>query len=120
HFLFNSLGAASELALRDPASAARVLRYLESMLRFAMDDSIELVTLGRELEALGPYLEIQRLRFADWITVENHASEDARDCLIPRFILQPLVENAIHHGLSGRSSPGTIRIHAAVRRGELE
>jgi hypothetical protein len=119
HFLFNSLGAVSELAYDAPATAALVLQQLSAVFRTALAQKSDEVTLGEELVALEPYLDIQRVRFADWLTIDYRIDDAAVDCLVPRFVLQPLVENAIRHGLAGRSAAGTIRINAAVERNEL-
>jgi two-component system, LytTR family, sensor kinase len=119
HFLFNSLGAVSELAFDAPATASLVLQQLSAVFRTALAQRADEVTLGEELIALEPYLDIQRVRFADWLTIEYDIGDSAVDCLVPRFILQPLVENAIRHGLAGRSAAGTIRIRAAVENGDL-
>jgi signal transduction histidine kinase len=119
HFLFNSLGAVSELAYDAPATANRVLRQLISIFRTALARKSDEVTLGEEIVGIEPYLDIQRIRFADWLTIDYHVDDAAVDCLLPRFILQPLVENAIRHGLSGRSAAGTIDISAVVERGTL-
>ena len=119
HFLFNSLGAVSELAYDAPSTAALVLQQLSAVFRTALAQRADEVTLGEELIALEPYLDIQRVRFADWLTIEYDIGDSAVDCLVPRFVLQPLVENAIRHGLAGRSAAGTIRIRAAVENDEL-
>jgi hypothetical protein len=115
HFLFNSLGVVSELAYDAPATAARVLRQLIAIFRTALARKTDEVTLGEEIVGIEPYLDIQRIRFADWLTIEYHVDDAAVDCLLPRFVLQPLIENAIRHGLIGRSSAGTIDITATVR-----
>lgn len=119
HFLFNSLGAVSELAYDAPATAALVLQQLSAVFRTAITQKADEVTLGDELVELEPYLDIQRVRFTDWLTIEYRIDESAVDCLVPRFVLQPLVENAIRHGLSGRSAAGTIRIEATVESDTL-
>ncbi len=119
HFLFNSLGAVSELAYDAPATASLVLQQLSAVFHDALAQRADEVTLGDELLALEPYLDIQRVRFADWLTIEYHIDDAAVDCLVPRFVLQPLVENAIRHGLAGRSAAGTIRIYATVEGNDL-
>ncbi|HXT17402.1 MAG TPA: sensor histidine kinase [Gemmatimonadaceae bacterium] len=119
HFLFNSLGAVSELAYQTPAAAARVLRQLASIFRSALATRDDEITLGEEIVGIEPYLDIQRIRFADWLRIEYRVDDAAVDCLVPRFVLQPLVENAIRHGLSGRHAAGTIEISAAVQDREL-
>ncbi len=119
HFLFNSLGAVSELAFDAPATASRVLQQLIDIFRTALARKTDEVTLGEEIVGIEPYLDIQRIRFADWLTIEYDVDDAAVDCLLPRFVLQPLIENAIRHGLSGRTSAGTIDITATVSDGVL-
>lgn len=114
HFLFNSLGAVSELAHEAPATATRVLRQLAAVFRNALGKRSDEITLGDEIVGIDPYLDIQRIRFADWLTIDYRIDDRATDCLVPRFVLQPLIENAIRHGLSGRRSAGTIEISARV------
>ena len=120
HFLFNVLGTVSELAHEAPRTAARVLESLRSLLAAAVAGSGSgPVPLEEEMRGLAPYLAIQRLRFADWLVIEEEMEERARRALVPRFILQPLVENAIQHGLSGRSARGRIGVRARVEDGRL-
>ena len=119
HFLFNALGAVSELAYEAPATAVRVLRQLALIFRNALASRPREVTLGEELVAIEPYLDIQRLRFPDWLRIDYDVAGDALDCLVPRFVLQPLVENAIRHGLTGRVAAGCIEISASVNNGQL-
>jgi len=116
HFLFNSLGAVLELAHEAPAIAARMLRQLAALLRFAVHGGGrgQTVTLAQELDALEPYLEIQRLRFADWLTISRQATPEALRVKVPRMTLQPIVENAIRHGLEGRTERGHIAIAATL------
>ncbi len=114
HFLFNSLGAVSELAYDAPATAARVLHQLASIFRTALGRKTDEITLGEEIAGIEPYLDIQRIRFADWLTIDYRIDDHAVDCMVPRFVLQPLIENAIRHGLSGRHAAGTIEISATV------
>jgi two-component system LytT family sensor kinase len=119
HFLFNSLGAVSELAHEAPATASRVLRQLAAVFRNALGKRTDEITLGDEIVGIEPYVDIQRIRFADWLTIDYRVEDGAADCLVPRFVLQPLIENAIRHGLSGRRFAGTIEISAAVADGSL-
>lgn len=120
HFLFNALSTVAELAHEAPENAARMLRNVISLLQGAVArHGRGLVTLDDELLALQPYLAIQRARFADWITIETDASPDARRAAVPQLILQPLVENAVHHGLRGRSASGRIVIRARVENERL-
>ena len=119
HFLFNSLGAVLELAHEAPVTAARMLRQLAALLRFAVHGRGQTVTLAQELGALEPYLEIQRLRFADWLTISRQATPEALSVKVPRMTLQPIVENAIRHGLAGRTERGHIAIAATLDVGIL-
>jgi len=119
HFLFNSLGAVSELAFETPAVAGRVIRQLTAIFRTALAKKTDEVTLGEEIVGIEPYLDIQRIRFADWLTIDYQIDDAAVDCLVPRFVLQPLIENAIRHGLSGRNAAGSIEISAAVKAESL-
>jgi two-component system LytT family sensor kinase len=119
HFLFNALSAVSELAARAPHEAARVVRQLASIIQQARSTASVEVPLSVELAEIQPYLEIQRMRFADWLTIRCDASADALSCIVPRFILQPLVENAIRHGLAGRDAAGSIEIHAILEGNRL-
>ena len=119
HFLFNALGAVSELAYEAPQTALRVLRQLALIFRGALTSRPGEVTLGEELVAIEPYLDIQRLRFPDWLRISYDIAGDTLDCLVPRFVLQPLVENAIRHGLTGRVAAGCIEISARIADGRL-
>ena len=114
HFLFNALGAVSELAYEAPPTALRVLRQLALIFRGALTARSGEVTLGEELVAIEPYLDIQRLRFPDWLRIGYDVGGDTLDCLVPRFVLQPLVENAIRHGLTGRVAAGCIEISSRL------
>ena len=119
HFLFNALGAVSELAYEAPATALRVLRQLALIFRTTLNARPGEVTLGEELVAIEPYLDIQRLRFPDWLRIDYDVGGDTLDCLVPRFLLQPLVENAIRHGLTGRVAAGCIEISSKLAEGRL-
>ena len=119
HFLFNALGAVSELAYEAPATALRVLRQLAHIFRSALAARSGEVTLGEELIAIEPYLDIQRLRFPDWLRINYDVAGDTLDCLVPRFVLQPLVENAIRHGLTGRVAAGSLEISSRLDAGRV-
>ena len=115
HFLFNSLNSVSELAYEDPDDAEKMLRQLHALLRLSTERvGREEVTLEEELAALEPYVEIQRTRFSDWLTVERRVDPEALGALVPHLILQPLVENAIRHGLAVRAGPGRVEVGAQV------
>jgi two-component sensor histidine kinase len=114
HFLFNALGSVAELAHEAPAAAARMLRQLARLLRSVVRGTGPEVTLREEIETLEPYLEIQRTRFADWLAFDVRVAPGAEAAVVPRLVLQPLVENAIEHGLRGRTAPGRITIDARI------
>lgn len=117
HFLFNSLNTIQELAHESPDAAERMLRRLHALLAMSLERSgRDEVSLADELAALEPYVDIQRTRF-DWLSVRIQADEEARAALVPHLILQPLVENAIRHGLAVRNQPGHIEV-VAERVGE--
>jgi LytS/YehU family sensor histidine kinase len=120
HFLFNTLNTVAELGHEAPDRAARMLRDVIALLKsvVARSHSGE-VTLGDELAALDSYLSIQRVRFKDWIVIEEDIDAAAHPALLPQFILQPLVENAVQHGLSRRSAQGRLAIRARVVDGRL-
>jgi two-component system LytT family sensor kinase len=103
HFLFNSLHAVSALALKgDPAAAAETVGRLSDLLRVVLDDNAREVRLAEELGFLDSYLMIQHVRFADRLQVARSVAPEALTALVPPMILQPLVENALEHGLEGR------------------
>jgi signal transduction histidine kinase len=113
HFLFNSLNAAMAL-IRDGASeeAIDALSQLSELLRTALRDQSHEVTLGEELSFVDRYLKIERLRFADRLQTAIDIPQPLRALSVPTFVLQPLIENAIKHGVSRRREPGTVRITA--------
>lgn len=113
HFLFNTLNAISELVHHDPHAAELMIAQLGDLLRMTTDGALrQEVPLSRELDFVGTYLEIERTRFQDRLTVRTRVDADVRDCLVPNLVLHPLVENAVRHGLSPRVAPGTLTITA--------
>jgi signal transduction histidine kinase len=119
HFLFNTLNAAVTLARAgDAAGTARVLVLLGELLRQLLrSDAPQEVPLREELALLETYLEIQRVRFGDRLQVGWDVADDVRDALVPQLVLQPLVENALQHGIATRTRAGRLDITAA-RRGD--
>jgi hypothetical protein len=117
HFLFNTLHAISTLMHRDVNVADRVLVRLSDLLRMTLEAGHQkTVPLSRELAFIKSYLEIEQARLGDRLTTEFHVSEDTLHCSVPALILQPLVENAVKHGVARHTRPGRIDI-GAERRG---
>jgi two-component system, LytTR family, sensor kinase len=114
HFLYNALNAISGLVRRaDRDAAVGMLARLGDLLRVTLNsNAAEEVPLERELECLELYLEIERVRFADRLFTEIDVPADLGDALVPSLILQPIVENAVRHGIAPVPGPGTIRIRA--------
>ena len=111
HFLFNTLHAISTLVHTQPESADRMISRLSDLLRITFSRSgAACIPLHEELEFLQKYLEIEQTRFQDRLSVDYDIDPDTLDAEVPRLILQPLVENAIKHGVAPRMGPGTISI----------
>lgn len=120
HFLFNTLNAISELIYRNPEAAERMISDLSDLLRMSFENlEIQEIPLKQELEFLEKYLEIELTRFHDRLTVEMNISPDTLDASVPNMILQPLVENAIKHGIGPRGEGGKIDIDAVRQNGHL-
>ncbi len=113
HFLFNTLNAISSLMHKDIAAADRMITRLADLLRYALDttDAHE-VPLGKELAFLERYLEIEKIRFGTRLSVRVDIAPEVQDARVPNLILQPLVENAIKHGIERRARPGVIELIA--------
>ncbi|MGQ0766870.1 MAG: sensor histidine kinase [Gemmatimonadota bacterium] len=120
HFLFNTLNAITALVHRDAERAERMISGLSELLRVSLGGAgDEEVTLARELEVLRHYVDIQQVRFEDRLTIAIHAPADLQRALVPNFMLQPLVENAIRHGLGPRAVAVHIAVSAARKNGTL-
>ncbi len=120
HFLFNTLHAISTLMHRDVDAAERMISLLGDLLRLTLEHAgRQEVPLRQELDFAGRYLEIQRIRFPDRLTVETGVASEALDALVPHLLLQPLVENAVRHGIAPRAQPGAVRITARADAGLL-
>lgn len=111
HFLFNTLNAVATLAQSQPARARVMIARLSDLLRLTLEErDAQHVPLAREMEVLECYLAIQRIRFEDRLRVELDIAADTRAARVPGMILQPLVENALRHGLLDRPIGGTLRV----------
>lgn len=120
HFLFNTLHAVAALVERDPGGVRRMIARLSELLRLTMDtDAEHEVPLRDELEFLRRYIEIMEIRFQGRLRIEVKADEDTLPALVPRLILQPLVENAFEHGAARASGEGVVEIAARRRGAEL-
>jgi signal transduction histidine kinase len=121
HFLFNTLNSISVLMAEDVKQARRMLTRLSDLLRVSLENQgAHEVTLKEELEFLESYLEIEQTRFQDRLTVRMEVDPKALDARVPYLILQPLVENAIRHGIAPRAAPGLIEIRARRENGMVE
>ena len=120
HFLFNTLNTISALVHRDPRAADRMVARLGDLLRLALDNQgVEEVSLQEELEFTQKYLEIEQTRFHDRLTVEFDVDPSSLDARLPNLLLQPLIENAIKHGISAKPGAGHIRVSAHRENGTL-
>jgi signal transduction histidine kinase len=121
HFLFNALNSIAELVHRDPVAADGMIVGLSALLRNSLESaSNQEVALDEELRLLGHYLDIERIRLGERLRVEWQVAPEARAALLPPLLLQPLVENAVRHGVSRRLGAGTIRVCAQARDGRLQ
>ena len=120
HFLFNTLHAISALMHRDVDAADRMIVHLSDLLRYTLEsgDTHE-VPLRQELDFLGRYLHIEQTRFGSRLKVKVEVPEEVMEAQVPNLLLQPLVENAIQHGIEQETRPGEITISAAREGDEL-
>jgi LytS/YehU family sensor histidine kinase len=118
HFLFNTLNTISSLMHKDVEAADRMLARLSDLLRYALESTnAQEVPLRQELDFLGGYLEIQQTRFGERLSVDREIDPATLDARVPNLLLQPMVENAIQHGIAPHARPGRIVLRAR-RRGE--
>ncbi|MFZ0818887.1 MAG: histidine kinase [Candidatus Acidiferrales bacterium] len=119
HFLFNTLNAISTLVHKNPESADRMIARLSELLRLTIENvGVQEVPLAQELEFLDRYLQIEWTRFGDRLTVQMDIAPETLDASTPYLILQPLVENAIRHGIASRAAPGRVTVRS-VREGDM-
>ncbi|MEP6570476.1 MAG: histidine kinase [Acidobacteriota bacterium] len=120
HFLFNTLHSISALLNKDVESARKMITRLGDFLRLTLENSgSQEVTLQQEMEFLSCYLEIERIRFQNRLVTRVDLGERTLVAKVPNLILQPIVENAIRHGIASRSTPGSIDIAAKQLGGRL-
>jgi LytS/YehU family sensor histidine kinase len=121
HFLFNTLHAISTLMHTDVKAADKTITRLSDLLRYALDKSdVQEVPLKDELKFLDGYLEIQQTRFGERLTVQKSISPDVLEAQVPNLILQPIVENAIRHGIEPNAKPGVLELSACRKENQLE
>ena len=119
HFLFNSLNALYGLIPRAAASARTTLLNLADIFRYSLQGRDQFVTLEQELRIVDAYLQIERLRLGSRLDARIELDEAARSFQLPALSIQPLVENAIKHGVSGKPEGGAVRVEARLERGAL-
>ncbi len=121
HFLFNALNTVSAQVERDPRLARRMIEHLGDLLRLSLEarDKQE-VPLVEEMAFLEHYVAIQRIRFGSTLRIETEIDPEVKYALVPCFIVQPLVENAIRHGLSRRASGGAVTVTAQRSEQRIE
>lgn len=117
HFLFNSLNAVLGVIRSDPRRAEQALEELSDLFRVLMGENKELVTLGEEFALCRQYLELEHLRLGERLRVEWDVGACPQDAQVPPLMLQPLLENAVYHGIEPSPQPATVTIRA-VREGE--
>ena len=121
HFLFNTLNTISALMHRDVDAADAMIARLSDLLRMSLQRvGVQEVPLKEELDFLSKYLEIEQTRFRDRLTVVFDVQADTLHALVPNLLLQPLVENAIKHGIGPRPTPGQIAVRARINGAMLE
>jgi two-component system LytT family sensor kinase len=120
HFLFNTLNTISFLMREDVEAANRLLIQLSELLRVAVRTEQQEIPLRQELDFLNRYLEIEQTRFQDRLSIEMQIEPDTLDAMAPALLLQPLVENAIKHGVAQSSDPGVVSVSARRENGFLE
>lgn len=121
HFLFNSLNAISTMALqRDHDGVERSIGLIGEILRTTLDDAMpQEIPLARELELADKYLALERVRFGDRLRIERAVDPATLDALVPSMLLQPLLENAVIHGVGSKPGAGWVRIESVLEDGHL-
>jgi two-component system sensor histidine kinase AlgZ len=119
HFLFNSLTAVLSLMRSEPRRAEAALEDLADLFRVLMRDNRELTPLGDEVELCRQYLEIEQLRLGDRLVVDWNVKSMPADALVPPLVLQPLLENAVYHGIEPSTTPGVLSINIFLSRDEV-
>jgi two-component system sensor histidine kinase AlgZ len=119
HFLFNGINAVLSLIRQDPKRAETALQDMAELFRVLMADNRELAPLVREVELCRQYLDLEQLRLGERLTVEWRTERMPDDALVPPLVLQPLIENAVYHGVEPRLEPSTVTIEIYAAREQL-
>ena len=119
HFLFNSINAVLSLMRSDPKRAELALQDMADLFRVLMRDNRDLAPLADEVELCRQYLELEQLRLGDRLQVDWNIKSMPGDALVPPLMLQPLLENAVYHGIEPSSATGTVSINLFMTRGEV-
>lgn len=121
HFLFNSLNSITALTTADPARAREMCIYLSDFLRNTLGlGERESISWREELQLTRTYLDVEQVRYGARLRVEIEVDEACADCLVPPLVLQPLIENAVKHGIATLVEGGTIKVEGRVNDGLLE
>ncbi|MEE4661067.1 MAG: histidine kinase, partial [Halieaceae bacterium] len=120
HFLFNTMNSIASLIGSRPDEAEQVVEDLSELFRASLVENRDQASLGEELHLCELYLRIEQLRLGDRLQVTWDVQEQARDCVLPPLLLQPLVENAVYHGVARMDTGGEIRVSAARVDGQLQ
>jgi two-component system sensor histidine kinase AlgZ len=120
HFLFNALNSAVALVRADPARAEAVLEDLAELFRVALADAAASVSLAEEVELARRYLAIEQVRFGERLNVQWRIDPRAAAARVPPLMLQPLVENAVRHGIEPQATGGWVRVQAVRTHGQVE
>ncbi|MEP7275112.1 MAG: histidine kinase [Betaproteobacteria bacterium] len=119
HFLFNSINAVLSLVRSEPQRAEAALEDMAELFRVLMRDNRELTPLADEVTLCRQYLELEKLRLGERLIVDWNVKSMPADALVPPLVLQPLLENAVYHGIEPASTPGTVSINLFLSRGEV-
>ena len=119
HFLFNSLNGVLGVIRSDPRRAERALEELAELYRVLMRENRDLVSLGEELDLCRRYLDVEALRLGDRLRVRWQIEPDTEDVRVPPLLIQPLLENAVYHGIEPLAEPGEVGVSVSRRGAEL-
>jgi two-component system sensor histidine kinase AlgZ len=119
HFLFNSINAVLSLVRQEPRRAEAALEDLAGLFRALMGDNRQLTPISQEIELCRQYLDLEQLRLGERLQVEWHIEMMPPDALVPPLALQPLLENAVYHGIEPAETPGVVSINIHVARDRL-